>query len=109
MDYLDLIEEYTSDSPIDEEQQITIFEKVLIIAKRAKDLAQGKTALVGNLGKHNEITKAHYEYVEGMIMPKILEEAPEPIVPEEELEEQQAITDKDGEQIEAKPEEGQAS
>jgi DNA-directed RNA polymerase subunit K/omega len=65
MDYLDLVEEYSDD------KKISQFEKVRVLANRARDLYEGKTCKVDNLDDRKPTTKAQYEVFEEKIEPHI--------------------------------------
>lgn len=70
--YLDLVEEHLQTSEINQ------FEKVLVLAERAKDLYQGKTCLVEGLEGRKPTTKAQYELVAEKIEPVISEKVDVP-------------------------------
>ena len=59
MSYLDLVEEYPK------EYKMTLFEKIIIASKRAKDLHEGKTPLIPT--DHTSAYQAIEEIKEGAI------------------------------------------
>lgn len=68
IDYLDLVEEYKDES------SISLFEKVLIMSNRARDLYAGKTSRLGtNLDNAKPTAIAQYELLKGMIEPEVKE------------------------------------
>jgi len=76
MFYLDLIEEFPRNPGY------TQFEKILVAAKRAKDLHEEDRAPLA----HNHLTAAYtalQEYKEGAILPTYREEQPVPLIEEE--------------------------
>ena len=71
MDYLDLVEEYNEERPISQ------FEKVKILASRARDIYEGKTCKIKGLEGRKATTMAQFEYLTGKIEPQISEHAEE--------------------------------
>jgi len=66
IDYLDLVEEYNEESPIN------LFEKVRIMSNRARDLYAGKTSkLVSTAEGGKPVALAQYELLKGLIEPDI--------------------------------------
>ena len=68
--YLDLVEEHVSLPTINQ------FEKVMVMAERAKDLYLGKTCLVDGLEGRKPTTKAQFEYSRHRIEPELAPEEP---------------------------------
>lgn len=68
--YLDLVEEYN------EPKKINQFEKVLVLATRAKDIYAGKTCHVEGLSARKPTTQAQYEILSDLIDPVITERQP---------------------------------
>ncbi len=68
MDYLDLVEEH------DGKSEINLFEKVKIMANRARDLYSGKTSIIKDKKQgegRKPIALAQYEVLKGLIEPDI--------------------------------------
>jgi len=71
--YLDLVEEHLTDSPI------SLFEKVLIMSNRARDLYSGRTSRLGVTTEGGKPTAvAQYEVLKGMIEPQVTEKEEKP-------------------------------
>jgi len=68
MDYLDLVEEYSDD------KKISQFEKIRVLANRARDLYEGKTCKVADLDDRKPTTRAQYEMLNEKIEPNIFTE-----------------------------------
>lgn len=70
VEYLEFIEEYK------EKTDLSLFDKVKVIANRTRDLYQGKTSKATsehNLERRKPTTVAHYEIIKGYIEPDIHE------------------------------------
>lgn len=65
MDYLDLVEEYNEDKPINQ------FEKVRVLASRVRDIYEGKPCKVKGLEGRKPTTMAQFEFLVGKIEPSI--------------------------------------
>lgn len=65
MDYLDLVEEYRDDNPINQ------FEKVRVLSNRTRDLYEGRVCRVDSLEGRKPTTQAQYELKENLIQPNI--------------------------------------
>ncbi len=65
MDYLDLVEEYSDD------KKISQFEKIRVLANRARDLYEGKACKVSDLEDRKPTTRAQYEILNEKIEPHI--------------------------------------
>jgi DNA-directed RNA polymerase subunit K/omega len=73
IDYLDLVEEYKDPGPL------SLFEKVLIMSTRARDLYAGRTSRAATMidgGKPTAI--AQYELLKGMIEPEVVDRPDKP-------------------------------
>jgi DNA-directed RNA polymerase subunit K/omega len=65
MNYLDLVEEYHTVKPISQ------FEKVLVMADRARDIYEGKTCKISSIENRKPTTQAQYELLKQKIEPDI--------------------------------------
>ena len=73
VNYLDLIEEYSKTPGYSQ------FDKVLVLARRAKDLYAGKTCAISGLEGRKPTTKAQYEISNHLLEPVILDQNPEDV------------------------------
>ncbi len=71
MKYLDFIEDHLHPGPINQ------FDKIRVLAHRAKDLYAGKNCLIGGMRKRKPTAQAQVEFNHGLITPKIEEVDPE--------------------------------
>jgi DNA-directed RNA polymerase subunit K/omega len=73
LNYLDLVEEHKEEGPLN------LFEKVLIMSTRARDLYAGKTSRAAGfieVGKPTAV--AQYELLKGMIEPEVTDQPDKP-------------------------------
>ncbi len=77
MNYLNFIEEYL------EKPSINQFEKINILAHRAKDLYAGKTCLAPGMSNRKPTAQAQIEFSQGLLEPKIEKQIDEAAVVKE--------------------------
>ena len=80
MSYLDFIEEYL------EPQKINQFEKINILAQRAKDLYAGKSCLADGMSARKPTAQAQTEFKAGLLEPVITEIIEEEVPKDEDAE-----------------------
>ncbi|MDX2471946.1 MAG: DNA-directed RNA polymerase subunit omega [SAR324 cluster bacterium] len=80
MNYLNFIEEYLETPAINQ------FEKINVLAQRAKDLYAGKTCLAEGMSGRKPTSQAQIEFKNGLLEPKIEKIIVEPTVAKEDEE-----------------------
>ena len=81
MNYLNFIEEYNNKSSINQ------FEKINILAHRAKDLYAGKTCLAEGMSLRKPTAQAQIEFSKGLLEPKIEKIVEEPTAVNDDIDE----------------------
>jgi len=70
MNYLDFVEEYRDQTDMSQ------FDKIRVLASRAKDLYDGKSCLMGGMKNRKPTSQSQIEIKKGLITPNIMTEDP---------------------------------